>query len=195
MATITEKKLVVVGDGAVGKTSLLISFVNNEYSDVYIPTVFDTFVTTIKIDKEVLQLSLWDTAGQEEYDRLRPLSYPNTDVILNVFSVELINSWKNIHEKWSFEIAHFCPTAIKLIAALKIDMRNNPEAIQHMATAKEAPLQTHHTKEMCTLINFDGYYECSAKTQEGVAEMFESIGRIIINPKPKKGYKFKCTII
>ncbi|WP_411023650.1 GTP-binding protein, partial [Salmonella sp. s51228] len=57
-----------------------------------------------------VKLQIWDTAGQEEYDRLRPLSYPDTDVILLCYSVDNPDSLENISEKWVPEVRHFCPT-------------------------------------------------------------------------------------
>lgn len=56
-----------------------------------------------------VELALWDTAGQEDYDRLRPLSYPDTDVILMCFSIDSPDSLENIPEKWTPEVRHFCP--------------------------------------------------------------------------------------
>ena len=68
-------KLVVVGDGAVGKTCLLIRYVNNKFGD-YVPTVFDNYAQQYTIGENKIELGLWDTGGREDYDRLRPLSYP-----------------------------------------------------------------------------------------------------------------------
>ena len=53
-----------------------------------------------------VELALWDTAGQEDYDRLRPLSYPDTDVILMCFSIDNPDSLENIPEKWTPEVGH-----------------------------------------------------------------------------------------
>lgn len=109
-----RKKLVIVGDGACGKTCLLIVFSKDQFPEVYVPTVFENYVADIEVDGKQVQhactyvnlwtqvswvqvmsdalfqveLALWDTAGQEDYDRLRPLSYPDTDVILMCFSID-----------------------------------------------------------------------------------------------------------
>jgi len=113
-----RKKLVIVGDGAcgslhktnlffprkplslcyLGKTCLLIVFSKDQFPEVYVPTVFENYVSDIEVDGKQVELALWDTAGQEDYDRLRPLSYPDTDVILMCFAIDSPDSLENIPE-------------------------------------------------------------------------------------------------
>ncbi|XP_062380126.1 uncharacterized protein LOC134068494 [Sardina pilchardus] len=105
-----RKKLVIVGGYECEKTSLLILLTRGELPEVYIPTVFENCFTDIEVDGKQVELALWDTAGQKDYDRLRPLSYPGTDVILMCFSIDSQNSLKSIPDKWAPEVKHFCPT-------------------------------------------------------------------------------------
>lgn len=77
-----------------------------------------------------VELALWDTAGQEDYDRLRPLSYPDTDVILMCFSIDSPDSLENILEKWHPEVKHFCPNVPIVLVANKKDLRNDSTTIK-----------------------------------------------------------------
>eukprot|EP01017_Pseudomicrothorax_dubius_P032275 TRINITY_DN4206_c0_g1_i2.p1 TRINITY_DN4206_c0_g1~~TRINITY_DN4206_c0_g1_i2.p1 ORF type:complete len:111 (+),score=9.85 TRINITY_DN4206_c0_g1_i2:67-399(+) len=88
-------KCVIVGDGAVGKTCILLSYTNDTFPTDYDPTVFDNFSTQLQVENRNITLSLWDTAGQEEYRQLRLLSYPGADVFLICFSVVHPPSFEN----------------------------------------------------------------------------------------------------
>lgn len=68
-------------------------------TQVYVPTVFENYVADVEVDGKHVELALWDTAGQEDYDRLRPLSYPDSHVILICFAVDSPDSLDNVQEK------------------------------------------------------------------------------------------------
>ncbi|KAK3095498.1 hypothetical protein FSP39_015401 [Pinctada imbricata] len=172
-----RKKLVVVGDGACGKTCLLVVFSQDEFPEFYIPTIFDTFVADIAVNNRQVELALWDTAGQEDYDRLRPLSYPDTDVILICFSYDNPDSLSNVRDKWYPEVRHFCPNVPIILVGTKKDTRNDSEVIEELKKTKQAPLQYKDALVIAEQIRASAYLECSAKTKEGVFEVFETAAK------------------
>lgn len=96
---VAKRKLVVVGDGGCGKTSLLIVYSEHRFPEDYVPTIFDNYLAQVRFHGHPVELALWDTAGQEEYDRLRPLSYPESNVILICFAVDFPTSLMNVQDK------------------------------------------------------------------------------------------------
>ncbi|PRT57050.1 Cell division control protein 42 [Wickerhamiella sorbophila] len=181
-------KCVVVGDGAVGKTCLLMSYSTNKFPSEYVPTVFDNYAVTVMIGDEPFMLTLFDTAGQEDYDRLRPLSYPQTDVFLVCFSVTAPASFENVKEKWLPEVRHYCPGVPSLIVGTQIDLRNDPALIQKLARSKQRPVTPEQGERLAKDVGAVKYVECSALTQRGLKNVFdEAIVAALDPPKSSSG--------
>ena len=81
-----------------------------------------------KVEEQTVELVLWDTAGQESYDKLRPISYPNTNVILVCYAVDSPVSYYNVVNKWMPEVRHFCPSTPVILVATKTDRRTSAAA-------------------------------------------------------------------
>ncbi|KAJ3112377.1 GTP-binding protein Rho1 [Phlyctochytrium bullatum] len=198
MATI-RRKLVIVGDGACGKTCLLIVFSRNQFPDVYVPTVFENYIADVEVDGKVVELALWDTAGQEDYDRLRPLSYPDSHVILICFSIDSPDSLDNVMEKWISEVLHFCQGLPILLIGCKKDLRNDPRVIEELRRNNQAPVTTQQGMAVAEKIGAYMYLECSARTNEGVRDVFVHATRAALAAKPTKtggrGSGKKCVLV
>jgi Ras family protein A len=177
---------VIVGDGACGKTCLLIVFSKDQFPEVYVPTVFENYVADIEVDGKQVELALWDTAGQEDYDRLRPLSYPDTDVILMCFSIDSPDSLENIPEKWTPEVRHFCPNVPIILVGNKKDLRSDEVTRRELMKMKQEPVKPDEGKAMADKINAFAYLECSAKSKEGVRQVFETATRAALQSKKKR---------
>lgn len=187
-------KCVVVGDGAVGKTCLLISYTTNQFPADYVPTVFDNYAVTVMIGDEPYTLGLFDTAGQEDYDRLRPLSYPSTDVFLVCFSVISPPSFENVKEKWFPEVHHHCPGVPCLVVGTQIDLRDDKVIIEKLQRQRLRPITSEQGSRLARELKAVKYVECSALTQRGLKNVFdESIVAALEPPVIKKSKK--CAIL
>lgn len=192
-----RRKLVIVGDGACGKTSLLSVFSQGIFPEFHAPTVFENDVSNIEVDGKMMELELWDTAGQESYDKLRPLSYPNSDVVLMCFSIDSPDSLTNVHEKWVPEVRHFCGQSVPLIlVGNKIDLRHEKNTMKELSNFNQAPVTIEEGRAMFERIKANAYMECSAKTREGVSDVFETAAKAALETKlykPRPWYK--CSIL
>lgn len=176
-------KCVVVGDGAVGKTCLLISFTTNAFPIEYIPTVFDNYSTNLMVEDTAINLQLWDTAGQEDYKKLRPLSYPETDVFLICFSLVSPTSLENVENQWVPEIKEHCPDVPYVLVGLKSDLRNEFSMHEDEYKAKGMePVLKEKGEEMAKKIKASKYIECSAFKQTNMKDVFESAIKIVLHP-------------
>lgn len=187
-------KCVVVGDGAVGKTCLLISYTTNAFPGEYIPTVFDNYSANVMVDGKPINLGLWDTAGQEDYDRLRPLSYPQTDVFLICFSVVSHASYQNVKTKWVPEISHHAPGVPIILVGTKADLREDQQTLAQLQQKGVQMVSAEQGHTMQKTISAIKYLECSALTQKGLKQVFDDAIRAALSPK-KKVQSSKCTVL
>ncbi|ORY76162.1 putative small GTPase of Rho family [Neocallimastix californiae] len=158
-----RRKLVIVGDGGCSKTCLLI---------VYVLTVFKNYVADVEIYGGHVEIVLWDTGGQEDYDRFKPLDYSESNVILICFSVDSPDSLDNVKEKCISKVLHFCPYVPIILVGCKKDLRNDPIVIDKLRKSNQQP-----GKSVAEEIGACRYMECSAKDRNsqtnGVREVFE----------------------
>merc|ERR1719510_2613856 len=120
------------------------------------------------VDGKPINLGLWDTAGQEDYDRLRPLSYPQTDVFLVCFAVIAMTSFNNVKQKWIPEITHHAPGVPTILVGTKSDLRDDPETIENLKAKGLTLVAEQQIKDLVTEIGATKYVECSALTQENL---------------------------
>lgn len=187
-------KCVVVGDGAVGKTCLLISYTTKSFPEEYIPTVFDNYSAQTSVDGQLVSLNLWDTAGQEEYDRLRTLSYPQTNIFIICFSISSPSSFDNVRHKWYPEVTHHCPNVPVLLVGTKSDLRTDDETVKKLKEQNLVPTTPQQGIILAKQVGAVKYLECSALLQDGVQEVFVEAIRAVLHPATKKSTK-KCVLL
>lgn len=165
--TTVKSKLVLVGDCACGKTSLIKSYISGKFLHDYTPTGFDTYTTTYNVtDTYTIKLSLWDTSGKDEYSRVRPLSYNDADIILLCYSVGVPESLDRVVRKWYPEIRENCPNQPIILVGCQRDLREDKSTDEK--TKKKDPNFVTYEQGVKTakLIDAVMYSEVSAKTSE-----------------------------
>jgi GTPase SAR1 family protein len=113
--------------------------------------------------------------GQEDYDRLRPLSYPQTDVFLVCFSVTSPASFENVKEKWFPEVHHHCPGVPCLIVGTQVDLRDDPQVTEKLQRQKQRPVAPEQGERLARELGAVKYVECSALTQKGLKNVFDEV--------------------
>uniref|UniRef100_UPI00398ECE8A ras homolog family member Ub n=1 Tax=Pristiophorus japonicus TaxID=55135 RepID=UPI00398ECE8A len=166
-------KCVLLGDGAVGKTSLVVSYTTNGYPTKYVPTAFDDFSAVVQVDGTPIRLQLCDTAGQDEFDKLRHFCYHKTDVFLLCFSVVSPSSFQNVTEKWMAEIRQHCPAAPVVLVGTQCDLREDVKVLIELAKCKEKPVAPGAARALAEKADAVAYVECSSLTQKNLKDVFD----------------------
>lgn len=181
-------KCVLIGDGAVGKTSLIVSYTTNGYPMDYVPTAFDNYSVAVSVDSFQIRLQICDTAGQDDFDSLRPLCYTYTDVFLVCFSTISPISFQNVKAKWIPEVKKHSKKATIILVGLQCDLRNDVKVLINLANRKEQPVPESTAESYARSIGAISYIECSALTQKNLKEVFDTA---ILAGLRKKGYMSK----
>ncbi|SPO28512.1 probable Rho3 - GTP binding protein [Ustilago trichophora] len=180
------RKILVLGDGACGKTSLLFVLIKHEFPQAYEPTVFENYVHIMQPSPPhgpSVELTLWDTAGQEEFDKLRSLSYADTHVVVLCFAVDNPTSLENVETRWLPEIRSHCPRVKIVLVALKCDLRDSTCWIENRLAGSPPPLTYNDGVQVAKRIKASRYLECSAKMNRGVNEAFVEIANVAIGSR------------
>lgn len=157
----------------------------------------------MKIDGNYFSLSLWDTAGQDAYDRLRPLSYPQTDVFLVCFSTADPNSFHNIRSKWYPEIYHHAPGVPIVLVGTKTDLREeeiikeakDPGRKRSTSRWGRPYITTEEGTKLAKDIRAASYQECSSLKLKGVVRVFHEAIYAGTTRVEKTTAKSRCRII
>ncbi|CAL9149890.1 unnamed protein product [Musa hybrid cultivar] len=154
---------------------------------------FDNFSANVVVDGNTVNLGLWDTAGQEDYNRLRPLSYRGADVFLLAFSLISKASYENVAKKWIPELRHYAPGVPIILVGTKLDLRDDKQFfIDHPGAA---PISTAQGEELQKQIGADAYIECSSKTQQNVKVVFDAAIKVVLQPPKQKKKQKSCSIL
>ncbi|XP_059486484.1 ras-like GTP-binding protein RhoL [Neocloeon triangulifer] len=171
-------KVTVVGDANVGKKSFLFTYTTKEFPGEYIPTVFDNYTENIKVDGKEYNISVWDTTGLEHYDKVRVITYVNTDCFLLCYSISSRSSFDNISTKWYPDIRLHCPNVPIVLVGTKMDLRDEKTHGTDVGV-----VSVENGRKLCKKIKAETVVECSAKNGENLTAVFESAVRAAIKKK------------
>jgi len=178
-------KAVLVGDGACGKTTLLITATTGQFSTT-LESEGPKFETKVRVGGKDRPLDFYDTFGQDENQRQRIAIYPETDVFIVAFSIVSPYSFEHVREKWYPEIHRHSPDVPIILVGTKADLRNDEDALERLSSRKLAPISFHDGNEMKKEIGAVSYVECSAVDGAGLCELLQAILEITGNGKNGK---------
>ncbi|XP_067096630.1 cell division control protein 42 homolog isoform X3 [Osmerus mordax] len=182
----------MLGSGSVGKSCMVSTFLTNRFPSEYVPSVFDKYVKDIGDEGCFGSLEIQDITGLSDYDDLRRISYPLTDVFLVCFSVVYPGSFKDVDMKWVPEINHYCPGTPFLLVGTQIDLRKDPHTLERLAKNKQKPINSEIAKKLASDLKAFKYVECSALTQEGLKNVFDEVIQAVLRSQQFK--KNKCVL-
>ncbi|XP_027030381.1 rho-related GTP-binding protein RhoH [Tachysurus fulvidraco] len=177
--TETSVKCVLVGDCAVGKTALLVRFTSETFPDCYRPTVYENTGVDVFMDGVQISLGLWDTAGNDTFRQIRPMSYQQADIVLLCYSVANPSTLASIHQKWIREVRENLPHVPVLVVGTQTDLREMGPYRDRCTTASDGKRVAHE-------IRAKGYLECSALINRGIQQVFECAVRTAVNQARKR---------
>lgn len=163
-------KCVIVGDGAVGKTSLAVSYSNDTFPTEYVPTAFDNYNVVVQVDNQPIRMQLCDTAGQDELDPLRNLCYPDTDVFMLCFSVVQPGSFESASTRWAEELRLLGAPII--LVGTQADLCHEAATLQSLRRRGQSPVAQTRARDLARRLNAP-YIETSALTCSQLKEAFD----------------------
>jgi len=179
-------KVALVGDGTVGKTCILMSYVCQSFLEDYVPTMFDNFSVIESVDGELVNVILWDTAGQEDYETIRTTTcFPNTHVFILCFSVVHPDSFHNIKQKWLEELKKSCPDTPYILVGTKTDLRSDDETVKKLQEKNKEPISIKMGQKRAKEIKARDYLECSARDVDSVVNVFQEAVRQVMDKERK----------
>ncbi|CAG8506124.1 10892_t:CDS:2 [Funneliformis mosseae] len=185
-----QVKLVLLGEAAVGKSSLVLRFVNNDFQENKEPTIGAAFLTQkCRLEDKVIKFEIWDTAGQERFHSLAPMYYRNAQAAVVVYDVTKSQSLEKA-KSWVKELQRQAnPNIVIALAGNKIDLVQ-PEEGEEESPESGRQVPTDEAKAYAAEAGLL-FFETSAKKGDGVRDVFTEIAKkipleLMMSPRPRQ---------
>jgi len=158
----------------------------------YVPTVFDNYNAVVLWDGRPVNLGLWDTAGQDDFEAMRPMSYEGADIFLIFFAVDNPVSFQNVKHKWFPEITKIHKEVPRILVGTKMDIREDQERLEQLMEKKIKPITFKQGRKLAKELGCISYIECSAITKRGFRDVFGQTIAGLVNLRVGKKMGHDC---
>ena len=183
-------KCVVVGDRRVDTTRVIISYTTGQYPE-YRPAALDNYNVTAVLDEKPYFLAITD-AGEEDmiHESVMGPTLFRTDVFVVCFSVVNPMSYDNVRAQWIPMLKHYSPNTPIILVGTKLEKRDDEAKVEKLKAYGLKPVTYAEGLKLRREIGAVKYHECSARTQEGVKEVFDDAIRAVVMPSLFEGELF-----
>mmetsp|Transcript_11636 Transcript_11636/g.17228 ORF Transcript_11636/g.17228 Transcript_11636/m.17228 type:complete len:200 (+) Transcript_11636:50-649(+) len=172
-------KLVLLGDSVCGKTTLIHTFIKKEYPETYEPTVSEQESGNITIQKKKFKLSIWDTAGNSDYARLRPLAYPKTHSCILFYAIDNRESFDHVNDFYE-EYRESEPETEVILVGTHVERRGKEEEGEYITKEegeeKQEEIGASYFMEISTKSEKDARLVIENAVRAGLPEDYFSTG-------------------
>ncbi|KAK3591820.1 hypothetical protein CHS0354_007676 [Potamilus streckersoni] len=171
----------IVGDGMVGKTCLALNFVQHRFPKDYVATVFENYAGILKISSDEYVVSIFDSAGQQDYEGLRAFTYKDSEVYVVCYSVVDRESFESVKQFWVPEIEKYMGRKKPIILiGTQTDMRNTTDYDM------DIPVSTKEGSALAKDIGADLFLECACQNHNSSRKVFENVVLSALKYRKKK---------
>lgn len=176
-------KLVIIGQGAVGKTCFLLRVAHNQFPEEYVPTVFDSPDIPVLVRSQKhrmdVQIGLYDTSSRSDYERLRRLSYAGADLMVIAFSVIDQTSFENATTYYLTEAIEYAAGVPVVLLGLKTDLRTSTDIIEKLQKKGERIVSREDAEAVARKLGLKYFETSSLADPEGVQKVMQQCANII----------------
>ncbi|RUS70922.1 hypothetical protein EGW08_021312 [Elysia chlorotica] len=175
-------RCVVVGDDAVGKTSMLLSYATSRYPTAHVPSVFDNYAGSVKVCGRRRQMQMLDTVEMTENPKMRQSLYYDADVFVVCFSVISPESLQHVEEVWLPEIRAHAPHTPCILVGLQADLRTDPAILSQLSSSGQSPVTSVQGEAEARRFGAACYLETSPQVERDTRKLINSAIGSVLRP-------------